>query len=589
MKNFKNSFIILFTLFLVQCQSPKELSSTQKAIFPIFADSIRLNHSDAEARGTQYAISTQGIYATKAAQKIFSQGGNAIDAAVAASFTLAVERPHSTGIGGGGFMLYREGKSQKVYAIDFRERAPLLAKTNMFLDPDGKANSTLSQNGILATAVPGLVAGLAEIHQRFGHLSWKKVLQPAIELAKNGFPIYPNLAMALSKKEMTLALDGEASRIFLDKNKKALPLGYILIQKDLAKTLSKIALFGKAGFYRGETASLFSQFSKKLNGLITKKDLRLYQVKWRPPLLGSYKGYAIFSMPPPSSGGVHVIQFLNMLENDHLIKEGLLSTKSIHLAASALQSSFTDRARYLGDPDFVDVPVSILTSKKYAQLRRSQFKETSARKATEVSAGEISSTQLNEEHTETTHLSIMDKNGDTISTTQTINGFMGASIVVPGTGIVLNNEMDDFSALTGASNLFGAIGGSANKISPRKTPLSSMSPTIVVKDGISIMSLGAPGGTRIISCVAQTILNYLEFKLPLFEAIALVRYHHQWKPDVLDIDPPGPESMILSELLKMGYEVHIKAVPCNVMAVTRENDLFHAVADPRDIGTSIAL
>ena len=589
MKNFKTLFIILFTFFLVQCQSPKGLLPLKNLALPILTDSIRPYHSDAEALGNQYAIATQGIYATKAAQKIFSEGGNAIDAAVAASFILAVERPHSTGIGGGGFMLFREGKSQKVYAIDFRERAPLQAKTDMFLNSDGKANSELSQNGILATAIPGLVAGLAEIHQRFGHLSWQKILQPAIELAKKGFPIYPNLAMALSKKETTLAQDSEASRIFLDKNKKALPVGYILIQKDLAKTLTKIALNGRAGFYQGETASLFTQFSKKLNGLVTKKDLQLYQVKWRTPLLGSYKGYAIFSMPPPSSGGVHVIQFLNMLEDDHLIEKGLLSTKSIHLAASALQSAFTDRARYLGDPDFVDIPVSLLTSKKYAQLRRSQFKNTSARKATEVSAGESFSDQTSEEHTETTHLSIMDKNGDTISTTQTINGFMGAGIVIPGTGIILNNEMDDFSALTGASNLFGAVGGAANKISPRKTPLSSMAPTIVVKDGVSMMSLGAPGGTRIISCVSQTLLNYLEFKLPLFESVALIRYHHQWKPDVLDIDPPGPTGQTLSELLKMGYDVHINAVPCNVMAVTRENNIFHAVADPRDIGTSIAL
>lgn len=589
MKNLKNSILITLSLFLIQCQSPKELLSNKKASPAIFAQTISSIHPDAEASGTQYALSTQGIYATRAAQKIFSLGGNAIDAAVAASFTLAVERPHSTGIGGGGFMLFREGKSQKVYAIDFRERAPLLAKTDMFLDSQGKVNSTLSQNGIFATAVPGLVAGLAEIHQRFGHLSWQKILQPAIELAKNGFPIYPSLAIALSKKEMVLAEDKAASEIFLDKNKKALSLGHLLIQKDLAKSLIKISLLGKAGFYQGEIATKFSQFSKKLKGLVTKKDLELYQVKWRNPLLGSYKGYEIYSMPPPSSGGVHVIQFLNMLEDDDLIKEGLLSTKSIHLAASALQSAFTDRAHYLGDPDFVSVPVALLTSKKYAKMRRSQFKETSARKAPEVSFGEMTPPQLNEEHTETTHLSIMDKNGDTVSTTQTINGYMGAGIVIPGTGILLNNEMDDFSALTGASNLFGAIGGSANKISPRKTPLSSMSPTIVIKDGVSMMSLGAPGGTRIISCVAQTLLNYLEFKLPLFDSIALIRYHHQWKPDLLDIDPPGPKDLTLSELLKMGYDVHLNAVPCNVMAVTRENNIFHAVADPRDIGTSIAL
>lgn len=586
MLNLNTYIVLLLSLFLVQCQLPQRASERQQAAPVILANTIKADLKNAEAHGPQYAVATQGIYATKAAHDIYALGGNAIDAAVAASFTLAVERPHSTGIGGGGFMLFREAKSKKVYAIDFRERAPLKSKANMFIGPDGKANSTLSQNGILATAVPGFVAGLIEIHQKFGRLPFQKILAPAISLAENGFPIYPSLAKALTQKASLLAQDPEASSIFLDANKSALPAGHVLIQKDLAKTLRRIANKGRAGFYQGETAAKFTAFSKKSKGLITKDDLKIYRVKWRAPLIGSYKGNDIYSMPPPSSGGVHVIQFLNMLEQDQLSEQGILSAQSIHLAASALQSAFADRARYLGDPDFVSVPTSILTSKKYAQLRRSQFSETAARKASEVEAGEVSA--FNPEHTETTHLSIMDKNGDTVSTTQTINGYMGASIVVPGTGIVLNNEMDDFSAQVGASNLFGAIGGAANSIEPRKTPLSSMSPTIVVKDGVSLMSLGAPGGTRIISCVAQTILNYLEFKIPLFESVAAIRYHHQWKPDILDIDPPGPSAQTLAALQKMGHEVRINPVPCNVMAVSREKDIFHAVADPRDIGTSVA-
>lgn len=575
-------------LFLFGCQSLNRFTPAKNTDSVILAKAVRPNHQSSEATGSKYAIATQGIYATKAAQHIFSLGGNAIDAAIAASFALAVERPHSTGIGGGGFMLFREGKTNKVHAIDFRERAPLNAKLNMFVGADGKADSAISQNGILAAAVPGMVAGLIDIHAKFGHLPLNKILQPAIDLAMNGFPIYPSLEVALVQKAEVLAKDPAASKIFLDQNKKALPLGHILVQKDLAQTLKRIASSGKAGFYQGVTADKFVDFSKKSKGLITKDDLASYQVKWRTPLLGTYKGNEIFSMPPPSSGGIHVIQFLNMLEKDKMSEQGFLTKKSIHLASSALQSAFADRARYLGDPDFVDVPVATLISKEYASIRRSQFAKSVALKSSEVEAGDVSKFKILPEHTETTHLSIMAENGDTISTTQTINGYMGASIVIPGTGIVLNNEMDDFTAVVGASNLFGAIGGEANSIAPKKTPLSSMSPTIVVKDGKSIMSLGAPGGTRIISCVAQTLLNYLEFKLPLFESIASIRYHHQWKPDVLGIDPPGPKLEILQALQKMGHEVHINPIPCNVMAVTLEDKNFHAVADPRDIGTSAA-
>ena len=575
----KNFFLIFTSIFLTQCQTPQK---------NILASNVRPDFASAEARGKRYAVATQGIYSSKAAKEIFSLGGNAIDAAVAASFTLAVERPHSTGLGGGGFMLYRDGKTKKIYAIDFRERAPLKSTENMFIDPNGKVNSNLSIDGILASAVPGLVAGLLEIHQKLGHLPLKTVLSPAISLAKNGFPIYPSLAAALLQKEKVLSQDSAASKIFLDEKKNAFPVGHILLQKDLAITLEKIAKNGRAGFYEGDVAKEYIELFKKEKGLLTKKDLASYSVKWRTPLSGSYKGFEIFSMPPPSSGGVHVIQFLNMLENDSLNNAGFLSTHSIHLAASSLQSAFADRAFYLGDPDFTKVPVETLISKKYAELRRKEIPNHLARKSNEVKEGSIT---VNE-HTETTHLSIMDDEGNAVATTQTINGYMGASIVVPHTGIVLNNEMDDFSAQPGATNLFGAIGSKANSIVPQKTPLSSMTPTIVLQNGVPILSLGAPGGTRIISCVAQTILNYLEFKLPLFESIASIRYHHQWLPDILYIDPPGPSKTVYNELQKMGYTIHLKPVPCNVMAVTfekTEENPFHAVADPRDIGTSTAL
>lgn len=544
----------------------------------------RPDKASAEAVGTQYAVATQGRFSSLAAQRMFALGGNIIDAVVAASFTVSVERPQSTGLGGGGFMLFHEAKTGKTYAIDFRERAPLKATENMYLGKDGKADSKLSQDGILSVAVPGMVAGLIEIHQRFGSLPLEKILAPAIELAENGFPIYDEFHTALKNRAGQIALDPAAKKIFLNAQGEVPVVGSVLIQKDLAKTLRLIAKKGRDGFYKGPVARSMVDLSKKTKGLLTQKDLDTYQVKWRQPVAGQFHGYEVFSMPPPSSGGVHVIQFLNFVEGDELAKSGIHSVKAIHLAASALQSSFADRATYLGDPDFNKVPVQGLTSPSYIQKRRQEVSLDRARKASEVQAGDVSTY----ESSETTHLSLIDASGNAVSTTQTINGWMGSGVVAPGTGVVLNNEMDDFSAQVGSSNLFGAIGGKPNSIAPKKTPLSSMSPTILMKSGKPVMVLGAPGGTRIISCVAQTILNYVEFKTSLYDAVSAVRYHHQWQPDVLFIEPPGPAPAVLDRLQAMGYEVKVQPSGCNVMAVAKEGEQLRGVADPRDIGTSVA-
>ena len=520
-------FTVVFSLAFTHCQYPKSKVIDHHSM--ILTSKERIDHQSAEAKGVQYAIATQGNYATLAGEEIFKLGGNAVDAAIAASFTISVERPHSTGLGGGGFMLYYEAKTHKTYAIDFRERAPLKAFEKMYLDKNGKVDPSQSIDGIKAAAVPGLVAGLIEIHQRFGKLPLSTILKPAITLAKSGFIVYPSLAFALSQRADVLKKDREASRIFLNKNLEPLKVGDLLIQKDLAQSLERIAKSGKNGFYQGITEKLFLDFNSMKGGLLTKDDFKSYQVKWREPVKGNYNGNEIYSMPPPSSGGIHVIQFLNMLEEDKLNEIGPFQKKSIHLAASALQSAFADRATYLGDPDFTHVPTNTLISKEYVKKRRAEFFTDHARSYKEVSAGKIDIQNGLNEHTETTHLSLMDLEGNAISTTQTINGYMGAGMVVPHTGIVLNNEMDDFSASPGTANLFGAIGGSANAIAPRKTPLSSMSPTIVVKNGLPIMAVGAPGGTRIISCVAQTILNYLEYKMPLYQSVTAIRYHHQWQ------------------------------------------------------------
>ena len=379
-------------------------------------------------------------------------------------------------------MLFREGASKKVFAIDFRERAPQKAFESMFLKSDGTPDSNLSQNGVMAVGVPGMVAGLIEIHKKFGKLPLATVMDPAIHLAEEGFPVYPSLRRAMEQTTELLKKDPEARAIFLDEKGAPWSLGHILVQKDLAHTLRSIAKNGSSIFYKGAIARTFDEYFKKEKGLITRKDLRSYEVKWREPVKGTYKGYEVFSMSPPSSGGIHVIEFLNFLEKDSLKEKGFLSTQAIHLAASSLQAAFADRAKFLGDPDFVKVPTDGLTSKAYAEARRKEIPVDHARASSEVFAGEA----FKYESSDTTHFSVMDDQGNAVSSTQTINGLFGSSLVLPHTGIVLNNEMDDFSARPGASNLFGAIGSKANAIVPRKTPLSSMSPTILVRDGVPV-------------------------------------------------------------------------------------------------------
>lgn len=575
--------IFLTLIFFIFTGCANSSPNPDKALVILAANERpRIDHI--EASGTQYAVSTQGLFATKAARQILAQGGNLIDAAVATSFVLAVERPQSTGLTGGGFFMYREASSQKIYAVDFRERAPLQATQKMFLKADGTPDENLSRDSILSSGVPGLVAGLIEIHQRFGHLPLANVIQPAIHLAENGFPVYPQLAEALTARSQIILSQPAGRAIFAGKDGHVLKVGDLLVQKDLAKTLQQVVKHGRSGFYQGVVAQKFLDYFRAKHGLITKKDFIAYKVHWREPVRGTFHGYDIVSMPPPSSGGVHVIQFLNFLENDSLTKDDFLSSRAIHLAASSLQSAFADRARYLGDPDFVSVPVRGLTSKAYAKERRAEISMSKARHITEVHPGK----PLPYESSETTHFSMIDQAGNMVASTQTINGWMGSGWIVPGTGLVLNNEMDDFSALEGSANMFGAIGGKADSIEPQKTPLSSMSPTFVLKDGKPVLALGAPGGTRIISCVAQTILNVLEFHLPLFESVASIRYHHQWQPDVLQIDPPGPSLKVLSALQKMSYQIDIQPIGCTVQAVSEEGHMLHAVADPRDIGTSDA-
>lgn len=538
-----------------------------------------------EAFGKKWIVSTQGRAATDAVKEIYHQGGNIIDAAIAASFTISVERPQSTGIGGGGFLLYREAKTGKIFAIDFREKAPKAATEKMFLNEKGDVIENKSLVGLYASGVPGLVKGLSEIHHKFGKLPFKSCVQPSIKLAENGFEVYPTLKKALDETAEDLNKFESSRSLFLTKDFKPLALGDKIIQKDLAETLKEIARTKGESFYTGKISKKILLETAKLGKWFTAEDFKNYKVRWMKPVRGTFKDYEIVSMPPPSSGGTHVIEILNLLENQKLNENSPLSADSILKKATAMQFSFLDRAKYMGDPAFTNVPTERLTSKEYANQLSQKINLKKAFHAEEIES--LSPTF--EEHQETTHFSIMDQEGNVVVSTQTINGYFGSAYVVPGTGILLNNEMDDFSAKPGASNLFGAIGSTANKVEAGKTPLSSMSPTIVFHKGVPVLGIGAPGGTRIITCVAQSILNYIEHKMSLYDSLALTRIHHQWKPDELVIENNSIGETEIEKLKALGFSVKIGRVGCNVMAVSREMNeknevILQGVSDPRDFG-----
>lgn len=540
--------------------------------------------ADYEASGQKWAIATQGDAASQAGARMFALGGNAVDAAAAISFTISVERPQSTGIGGGGFLLLHGPAMEAPIAFDFREKAPLKSHSKMYLDKNGKEIKDKSLDGIFAVGVPGLVAGIIEVHRRYGLLDLADVLRPSIELARNGFKIYPELARAIKARADVLGKFKDSKRIFLKKDGSAKEEGELLVQEDLAQTLEAISKKGHAGFYQGDVAKKIIQEHQRHGGLMTQKDLDLYNVKIRKPVHGSYNEFDIYSMSPPSSGGIHVIQILNTVERDHLRTYGAQDPRSVHLIASAMQQAFADRATHLGDSDFVKVPTQKLTSKKYAHEVRIKIPKDRALKQNEVKAGDFDFS----EHDETTHFSVMDHEGLVVSSTQTINGWFGSGVVAQGTGIVLNNEMDDFSTKAGAMNLFGAVGSNQNLVEPQKRPLSSMSPTIVLKYGKPFLAVGTPSGTRILTCVAQTLLNRLEFNLPLWDSVSALRYHQQWAPDQLRFEEVEIPSRLKSKLESMGHQIVQKDLGCKIQAIEKNGLDLKAVSDPRGEGRALA-
>lgn len=581
-----SSYFLLGTLVLLSCTSAEKTQTPQSSV--IVSDFAKPHRQDYVMTGKKYALATQGILTTQAAKEILDKGGNLIDAFVAASFCISVERPHSTGIGGGGFFVFHQAGAKESVVIDFRERAPMKAFRDIYLDKKGVYLNDLSKDGSLSVAVPGLVKGLWEIHNKYGKMKWADVLAPSIKIAEEGFFVYPDLEMALNDRRDVLARFPDSKKIFLKADGTPYRVGEVLVQKDLAHTLKAIAKNGEKEFYQGKTARKITSYLRKTGGIVTAGDLKKYKTLYRKPIESKFMNYKIVSMPPPSSGGIHVVQFLKMLEKEHWTPMQMNTAKVIHYQASAFQMAFADRAQYLGDPDFVKVPMTQLISDAYLNQRKKEIIMDKARAANEVRFGNI---DQKKESTETTHMSFLDDDGNAISSTQTINGWMGSGAVATGTGILLNNEMDDFSSKPGAANLYGAVGSDANSIAPFKTPLSSMSPTLVFDErNRPIMAVGAPGGTRIISCTALAIFNHLFFKQPLESSVNNIRIHHQWQPDTLFIEQPGPARKELMELKNMGYKIDLGTIPCRVMAASlnTKNSEFTAVADPRDIGTAAA-
>ena len=483
---------------------------------------------------------------------ILKKGGNAIDAAVAVGFALAVTSSGNGNIGGGGFLVAKMASGAS-FTLDHREAAPKKSKRDMFLNSDSDVVTGMSLSTRASSGVPGTVDGLLRVFYDYGSgsVSLRDVLLPAIKLAEKGFKLSFYEANRFNNYRELFDRNKAASEIFIKKDKKEWKKGDLLIQKDLSKTLKRILKFGRDGFYSGRTAELIVKEMIRGNGLISTEDLKNYASVYREPIIGSYKDYKIISMGPPSSGGILLVNMLNMLENFQIDSMGWNSSEYVHLITEVERRAYADRSKHIGDPDYWNVPISTLTSKEYASKRIESISMDIASLSNNVSAGNMEDS----ESRETTHYSIVDKWGNAVSVTTTINLSYGNCIIVEGAGFFLNNEMDDFSAKPGSPNVYGLIGNEANSIEPNKRPLSSMTPTIVLKGQSPYMVIGSPGGSTIITTVLQCLLNVIEFKMDIKEAVSSPRFHSQWLPDVIQIEPRSLSNDVLNNLKKKGHKI----------------------------------
>ena len=521
-------------------------------------------------------VATQEEYATRIGLDVLQKGGNAIDAGVAIGFALAVTLPRAGNLGGGGFMIIHSAETGKTVALDFREMAPARAHRDMYLDEAGNAVAKRSRFTYKAVGVPGTVAGLALAAEQYGTLPLAELIAPAIRLAEEGLPVSVDLSESLQGLKARFEPWPESMKIFFKDNGESYQPGETLIQADLANSLKLIAEQGPKAFYEGEIAQKITADMEANGGLITLEDMKNYRPVVRKPVRGTYRGYEILSMPPPSSGGVHVVQILNMLEHYPIKALGHNSASTIHRVAEAMKLAYADRSEHLGDPDFSKIPVKGLISKEYAAELVKQIDVSRARPASEIKPNN----PVPYESDQTTHYSVMDKDGNVVSTTYTINFSYGSGIVAKGTGILLNNEMDDFSAKPGVPNAYGLIGGEANAVEGGKRPLSSMTPTIIMKDGEVFLVTGSPGGSRIITTVLQIIMNVIDHGMNIAEATVAPRIHHQWVPDEIRIEEGiSPDTIALLQAL--GHKVEVKSAMGSTQSIMRLPEGLYGFSDTR--------
>ncbi len=514
--------------------------------------------------------------ATRAGLDMLRAGGNAVDAAVAVGFALAAVLPNAGNLGGGGFMMVHEARSGRDYALDFRETAPARAARDMYLDARGEVVDGRSLHTHLAVGVPGTVAGLTHALARWGSLPLSRVMAPAIRLAQRGYPVSPTLADALARNAEPMGR-WPATRAIFWRDGRPLRAGEPLVQRDLARSLRLIARQGADAFYRGPIGERIAAEMARHGGLITTRDLAGYRAVERPPIVGDYRGYRIVTMPPPSSGGIHLTQILNMMETWPIADWGAGGARTIHHMAEAMKLAYADRAQYLGDTDFVAVPVAGLTSKAYARRLAAGILPARARPAADIRPGRPQPY----ESSQTTHFSVADAAGNAVAVTYTLNTNFGSGIVAAGTGILLNNEMDDFSAKPGVANVYGLTGGEANAIQPGKRPLSSMTPTLVLRDGRPWLVTGSPGGARIITTVLETVVDAIDFGMNPAEAAAQPRFHHQWQPDELRVEKGfSPDTLDL--LRSYGHRVAVKPAMGRTQTILIQDGILYGASDPRN-------
>jgi gamma-glutamyltranspeptidase/glutathione hydrolase len=562
-KIFRHSFFFIFFLLILFSQCRRAEQPLYEITQSVVADSAMVV--------SPHPLSTQvGL-------DILRRGGNAVDATIALQFAMAVVYPRAGNIGGGGFMVIRENNGETA-SLDYREKAPGRAGRNMYLDSLENVIDGLSTRGHLAAGVPGTVAGMFAAHERYGSLPMKQLIDPAIELARAGFRVSQEEADRLNRFQEAFQEFNEAPNPFLKTEWSA---GDLLVQDALASTLERIRDIGAAGFYEGETAQLIEEEMAQGNGIISREDLKNYQARWRSPLTGNYKAYKIISMPPSSSGGVALLQMLEMLEPYPLAEYGFQAPESVHLMAEVARRAYADRTEHMGDMDFFPVPIDSLLSANYLRDRMADFQPDSATTSDHILAGNFS---VGIESFETTHTSVVDEEGHAVAVTTTLNSNYGCKVWVDGAGFFLNNEMDDFSVKPGVPNQFGLIGAEANAIAAGKRMLSSMTPTIIEKDGALFMVLGTPGGSTIITSVMQVFLNVAEFGMDLEAAVGAKRFHHQWLPDVIMVEQNAFSPELKNQLEAMGHRFREVQSIAKVKAIqVLEDGRLHGVADPRNM------